>query len=143
MLELYRVLQPWETWDGTALSLFERFDEDPFFADTKTVIKFCDEYVQDLQSNPYACNESYVLYEDNFVLKQYVARSEQHIVSWVYPHSFDLIQVNDRCYLNREHHMIQFRETGDLYIYQSIQDDRSSYLLHRLGCMQDKVIIKL
>jgi len=145
MLELYRYLQPWEiTGQGHLVTLLERFDSaDPFLRDKDSVIKFCDEYVEDLHNNSFTCMQSYVLYEDNWILKRYRSRSIKCTVSWVYPQSYNIIQVDDKCYLNREHHMIQFRETGDLYIYQSIQDDRSSYLLHRLGCMQDKVIIKL
>ena len=148
MLELYKVLQPWEHRGikyhfDSPLSLVEKFDhEDPFFNDRDSVILFCDEYVEDSRNNPFTCMSDYILYQDGFILKSYKSRSEQHVVSWVYPDSFDLIQVNDRCYLNREHHLIMFAD-GELYSYESIQDDRQSYLLYRLGCMQDKVIIKL
>lgn len=151
MLELYRVLQPWECGYATRhrfdslLSLLEKFDdEDPFFADTATVIKFCDEYVEDLQNLPFSCMLDYILYEDNRVIKNYKSRSVEYTVKWVYPHDFDLIQVDDKCYLNREHHIIQFRETGDLYSWQFIQwDGSAAYQLHRLGCISDIVIIGL
>jgi len=147
MLELYKVLQPWEQggikyYCDSPLSLVEKFDhEDPFFADTNSVITFCDEYVEDSRNNPFTCMVDYILYQDGFILKWYKSRSEQHVVKSVYPDTFDLVQVNDRCCLNREHHLIQFSD-GESYSYESIQDDRQSYLLYRLG-MQDKVIIKL
>ena len=147
MLELYKVLLPWEHGAikyhfDSPLSLIEKFDhEDPFFNDTDSVITFCDEYVEDSQNNPFTCMSDYILYQDGFILRSYKSRSEQHVVKWVYPESIDVIQVNDRCFLNREHHLIQFFD-AEWYSYESIQDDRSSYLLYRLG-MQDKVIIKL
>lgn len=147
MLELYKVLLPWEHGGikyhfDSPLSLVEEFDhEDPFFNDTGSVITFCDEYVEDSRNNPFTCMSSYMLFQDGYILKQYKSRSEEHVVKWVYPSDFDLIQINDRCFLNREHHLIQFFD-GEWYSYESIQDDRSSYLLYRLG-MQDKVIIKL